>query len=116
LNSWPDNGNLDKGRRLLWPIKQKYGEQISWADLFILVGDVSLQSMGFKTLGVALGRPDTYEADKSVYWGSEPTIFPEGIKERYSQPKDGLATHGTSSISDGHMPKQNLEAPLAASQ
>ncbi len=70
LNSWPDNGNLDKARRLLWPIKQKYGNKISWADLMILTGDVSLESMGFKTLGFAGGRTDDWEPDL-VYWGPE---------------------------------------------
>lgn len=71
LNSWPDNVNLDKARRLLWPIKQKYGRKISWADLMILTGNVALESMGFKTVGFAGGRADVWEADESVYWGSE---------------------------------------------
>ncbi len=71
LNSWPDNVNLDKARRLLWPIKQKYGRQISWADLIILTGNVALESMGFKTFGYAGGRPDVWEPDESVYWGKE---------------------------------------------
>ncbi len=81
LNSWPDNVNLDKARRLLWPIKQKYGKQISWADLLILTGNVALESMGFKTIGFAGGRPDVWEPDESVYWGAEDTWLAD---ERYA--------------------------------
>jgi len=73
LNSWPDNGNLDKARRLLWPIKQKYGQKISWADLFILTGNVALESMGFKTFGFGGGREDIWETEDDIYWGAEGT-------------------------------------------
>ena len=71
LNSWPDNGNLDKARRLLWPIKQKYGRKLSWADLMILAGNISLESMGFKTFGFAGGREDVFEPEEDIYWGPE---------------------------------------------
>jgi len=81
LNSWPDNGNLDKARRLLWPVKKKYGQQISWADLMILAGNVALESMGFTTFGFAGGRPDVWEPEEDVYWGPETTWLGD---ERYS--------------------------------
>jgi catalase-peroxidase len=71
LNSWPDNRNLDKARRLLWPVKKKYGRTISWADLMIFAGNRALETMGFRTLGFAGGRADVYEPDESVYWGPE---------------------------------------------
>ncbi len=85
LNSWPDNVNLDKARRLLWPIKQKYGKKISWADLMILAGNVGLESMGFKTFGFAGGRADVWEPEEEIYWGPEGTWLAD---ERYSGDRD----------------------------
>jgi catalase-peroxidase len=86
LNSWPDNASLDKARRLLWPIKQKYGQAISWADLMILTGNVALETMGFKTFGFGGGREDVWEPDQDVYWGAEATWL--GGDKRYSGQRD----------------------------
>lgn len=118
LNSWPDNANLDKARRLLWPIKQKYGEKISWADLYLLVGNVALESMDFKPFGFAGGRADTWEADESVYWGGETTWLGNDI--RYPDGKEGLTEHGvldgdeSTKKSHSAIHSRELENPLAA--
>jgi catalase-peroxidase len=94
LNSWPDNGNLDKARRLLWPVKQKYGSKISWADLMVFAGNCALESMGFTTFGFGGGREDVWESDDEVYWGPETTWLGD---ERYTGDRE-------------------LESPLAAVQ
>ncbi|RZK59766.1 MAG: catalase/peroxidase HPI [Pedobacter sp.] len=115
LNSWPDNVNLDKARRLLWPIKQKYGNKISWADLMVLTGNVALESMGFKTFGFGGGRADVWEASEDIYWGSEKTWL--GNDERYSRGKEGVAANGvlpTDEDADGNKHSHDLEKPLGA--
>ncbi|MGB9144797.1 MAG: catalase/peroxidase HPI [Acidobacteriaceae bacterium] len=122
LNSWPDNVSLDKARRLIWPVKQKYGNKISWADLIILTGNVALESMGFKTFGFGGGREDVWEPDEDVYWGSEKTWLGGDIRYGKGETGDGTGVivaekelHGseTERTLSG---ERNLENPLAAVQ
>jgi catalase-peroxidase len=118
LNSWPDNVSLDKARRLLWPIKQKYGRKISWADLLVLTGNVALETMGFKTFGFGGGRADVWEPDLDVYWGAEKTWL--GGDVRYKHGSEGVSEVGPVLVSeddaDGKIHSRNLEDPLAAVQ
>ncbi|OBT95511.1 Catalase-peroxidase 2 [Pseudogymnoascus verrucosus] len=104
LNSWPDNAGLDKARRLLWPIKQKYGRKLSWADLMVFAGNTAMENMGFPTYGFAFGREDTWQSDEGIFWGSEQEFFPSpnSNKDRYNGSTD---IHGRA---------KNLEEPLSA--
>lgn len=125
LNSWPDNVSLDKARRLLWPIKQKYGRNISWADLIVLTGNVALESMGFKTFGFSGGRADVWEPDEDVYWGSENKWL--GGDNRYGKDPESMQPPGEGTLvaepaehgneeSRTNQGERNLENPLAAVQ
>src|SRR5277367_1758596 len=117
LNSWPDNVNLDRARRLLWPIKQKYGKKISWADLMILAGNVALETMGFKTFGFAGGRPDVWEPDLDVNWGLETTWM--GTEKRYSGDRELAGPLGATTMGLIYVNPEGPEGkpdPLAAAK
>ncbi|MFO7324773.1 MAG: catalase/peroxidase HPI [Pseudomonadota bacterium] len=117
LNSWPDNVSLDKARRLLWPIKQKYGQAISWADLIIFTGNVALETMGVKTFGFGGGREDTWEPDQDVYWGAEKTWLGGDVRYRHGSPGvEGEGVVVSDDTADGRVHSRVLENPLAAVQ
>ena len=120
LNSWPDNVSRDKARRLLWPVKQKYGQKISWADLMQLAGNVALETMGFRTFGFGAGREDTWEPDQDVYWGRETAWL--GGDVRYARGSEGVEKPADEGVlvsdddADGKVHSRKLENPLAAVQ